>query len=246
MAKKWYPVIDYSKCKECGSCIKKCTHGVYDQKKSPTPVVINPVGCIDQCHGCGNICPVGAITYVGDNTGWNPPHGNSIKEAEACSCCIEKSDKIINVDFLYLDLNTCSRCIATDSALNEALEALNNVFKTLGYQINVNRVNISSIELAEQYQFLSSPTIRVNGKDICLNVKENNCKDCGDLCGSDVDCRVFEYQGIEYNQPPKAMIMEGVLQAIYAPKRASEETVYQLPRNLQHFFNQKENTCCNG
>jgi ferredoxin len=29
--------------------------------------------CVDHCHGCGNKCPVGAITYVGEDTGWTPP-----------------------------------------------------------------------------------------------------------------------------------------------------------------------------
>lgn len=83
MAKMWYPVIDYVKCAECGACIKKCSHGVYDKGKAPSPVVVNPDECVDRCHGCGNLCPVGAITYVGDNTGWTPPNG---KKEESCEC----------------------------------------------------------------------------------------------------------------------------------------------------------------
>ena len=43
------------------------------KKIAPSPIVSNPDGCIDHCHGCGNKCPVGAITYVGDDTGWIPP-----------------------------------------------------------------------------------------------------------------------------------------------------------------------------
>jgi len=75
MAKKWYPVIDYVACIECGTCVKKCSHGVYDNEKESTPVVTNPEECIDHCHGCGNICPKGAITYVGEDTGWVPTNG---------------------------------------------------------------------------------------------------------------------------------------------------------------------------
>lgn len=67
MAKMWYPVIDYSLCKECGACTDKCKHGVYDLTKVPTPVVIQPDNCIDHCHGCGKLCPSGAISYVGDD-----------------------------------------------------------------------------------------------------------------------------------------------------------------------------------
>lgn len=76
MTEKWYPVIDYTECMECGICIEKCTHGVYDVTKAPTPSVKYSEACIDHCHGCGNRCPVGAITYVGDDTGWMPPRDN--------------------------------------------------------------------------------------------------------------------------------------------------------------------------
>jgi NAD-dependent dihydropyrimidine dehydrogenase PreA subunit len=84
MAKSWYPVIDYLACKECGNCVKKCPHGVYNTTKAPTPVVTNPVACVNRCHGCGDLCPQGAITYVGDNSGWAPPHGKIMEPTEAC------------------------------------------------------------------------------------------------------------------------------------------------------------------
>lgn len=85
MASKWYPVIDYVICVECGNCVKKCSHGVYNVEKAPTPVVVNPEECVDHCHGCGDLCPVGAITYVGDDTGWVPPMGTKT-ESQACGC----------------------------------------------------------------------------------------------------------------------------------------------------------------
>lgn len=86
MAKKWYPVVDITSCIECGTCVNNCPHGVYESEKSPSPVVVNPDGCIDRCHKCGNNCPVGAITYVGDNTGWIPPVLNGKSEKQDCAC----------------------------------------------------------------------------------------------------------------------------------------------------------------
>lgn len=80
MAKKWYPVIDYLMCVECGTCVAKCSHGVYDTAKAPSSVVKNPELCVDHCHGCGNRCPVGAITYLGEDTGWTPPNGEQLVE----------------------------------------------------------------------------------------------------------------------------------------------------------------------
>ncbi len=83
MAQTWYPVIDYTECLECGACIQKCTHGVYNKEKALSPVVENLIECIDHCHGCGNLCPAGAITYVGEDTGWTPEKGKSMP---GCGC----------------------------------------------------------------------------------------------------------------------------------------------------------------
>lgn len=79
MAAKWYPVIDYVACVECGICSNFCRHGVYDKSKSPTPVVTNPLECVDHCHGCQKQCPAGAISYVGDD-------GNSGVSGCGCGC----------------------------------------------------------------------------------------------------------------------------------------------------------------
>ncbi|HHU62738.1 MAG TPA: DUF2703 domain-containing protein [Clostridiales bacterium] len=259
MAKTWYPVIDYQQCIECGTCIKKCIHGVYDKAKAPTPVVVSPGSCIDYCHGCGNICPQGAITYAGDDTGWTPPKGKGMTVQLPERCCrsdiadatvattAAAADKQLTIDFLYLDLNTCQRCIATASILDEAVKEMEGVLHTLGYKIIVNKINIVSRQMAEKYRFVSSPTIRINGRDICTEVKENACGDCGDLCGSDVDCRVFVYEGREYEQPPKAMIIDGILKAIYSPQSLSEMPTAQaqgLPKNLETFFEGRQGNCC--
>lgn len=66
MSKKWYPVINFENCIECGACVDKCTHGVYE-KGTNKPNVIYPEGCVEGCHGCQNLCPANAIEYVGDN-----------------------------------------------------------------------------------------------------------------------------------------------------------------------------------
>ena len=66
MSKQWYPVIDPQKCTKCGGCVKMCRNGVYDKSQCPNPVIGNPLGCVQGCHGCGNRCPYGAITYYGD------------------------------------------------------------------------------------------------------------------------------------------------------------------------------------
>ena len=153
---------------------------------------------------------------------------------------VEESKKII-IDFLYLDLDICTRCQGTDEGLDEAIEDVAGVLQLTGIEVVVNKIHINSKEMAIQYKFVSSPTIRVNGKDIQLEVKESLCESCGDLCGDDVDCRVWIYKGKEYNAPPKAMIIDAILHEVYNESKISlnnvyREETYQLPENLRRFF----------
>jgi hypothetical protein len=166
-----------------------------------------------------------------------------------CSCggnCCEPEKKIkkISIDFLYLDLNVCERCQGAEKNLDEAVDEVSGVLKAAGYDITVNKVNITSKELAYKYQFESSPTIRINGRDIALEIKESPCKECGDLCGDNVDCRVWIYEGKEYSQPPKAMIVDAILKSVYGGKSTApvEKGEYVLPENLRSFFDGLEKT----
>ena len=163
----------------------------------------------------------------------------SVPKAESQTPKKETATKKILIDFLYLDLEVCTRCQGTDEVLDEAVADVQQILQAAGASVEINKVNINTADLAIQYQFVSSPTIRINGRDIDVDVKESLCESCGDLCGDSVDCRVWTYQGVEYNQPPKAMIVNALLQAIYgAPVDNSEiqEKPYQLPENLKKFY----------
>ncbi|NTU89723.1 MAG: DUF2703 domain-containing protein [Actinobacteria bacterium] len=267
MAENWYPIIDESTCTECGTCVNFCPHAVYDTTKAPVPVVENPDGCIDQCHGCGNQCPVGAISYANDATGWVPPVFQK-EESETCSCseksaacscsgepavcsCPEESVtsdgddtsvvKIIVVEYLYLDLETCERCMGTDAVLEEVLEVLSPALELAGYGIEYRKIEITTAELAQRHHFLSSPTVRVNGRDICQTVQENECGCCSEISDSNVDCRVFEYEGGSYEVAPKKMLAESILQNVFGtPIEVSSGFDYTLPDNLDRFFSGKD------
>lgn len=134
--------------------------------------------------------------------------------------------------------------------LLEAVNEIEPVLKAAGYAIALNKIEIKNEQQAAQHKFLSSPTIRVNGRDICLEVRENNCGCCSDISGDTTDCRVFVYDGIEYEVPPKAMLINAILKAVYAqsPDLAITEP-YSLPKNLKRFFagkNTKSTNCCGG
>ena len=69
---------------------------------------------------------------------------------------------------MYLDLSICTRCQGTEDSLEEAIEDVAKVLELAGAEVIVNRIHIDSKEKAIQYCFESSPTIRINGKDIQL------------------------------------------------------------------------------
>ncbi|SHM65954.1 protein of unknown function [Caldanaerovirga acetigignens] len=150
--------------------------------------------------------------------------------------------KKIIIDFMYLDLSVCDRCQGTEGSVEEAIDEVKRVLELTGVEVVVNKIHIDSEEKAIQYRFESSPTIRINGKDIQLGTKESLCESCGDLCGDEVDCRVWIYNGKEYNVPPKAMIIDAILREIYGNNESwdNDENIrkqkYELPENLRKFF----------
>ena len=158
-------------------------------------------------------------------------------------CCdapkdTEMEKRRIVIDFLYLDLSVCTRCQGTDSNLDEALAEISKVLEATGVEVVVNKINVTTEELAIQHRFVSSPTIRVNGNDIQMEVKESLCESCGDLCGDEVDCRIWVYQGKDYTVPPKAMIIEAILKEIYGGSKGFSSIMqdYVMPENLRHFY----------
>lgn len=159
------------------------------------------------------------------------------------SCCTPKQEKKkITIDFLYLDLTVCERCQGADKNLDDAISEVSGVLKGAGFEVFVNKVNITSKELAIKHEFLSSPTIRVNGRDIAMEVKETTCKECGDLCGDSVDCRVYTYEGVDYTEPPKELIVNAILKEVYGGNSSccTKKEEYILPLNLEKFFDGRE------
>lgn len=151
--------------------------------------------------------------------------------------------KPVLVEYLYLDLQVCDRCIGTEQVLEEVLSKLSPVLQLAGYTLDYRETKMDTPELARQYQFVSSPTIRVNGRDICFMVQENPCDCCSDISGSIVDCRIYNYEGRGYEVPPQEMLAEAILKAVFGSQNAPccGENEYKLPKNLEVFYDGKNN-----
>jgi NAD-dependent dihydropyrimidine dehydrogenase PreA subunit len=61
--RRWYPVIDYSRCTNCMECIDFCLFGVYGVDKLDRILVDNQDNCKRGCPACSRVCPEHAIIF---------------------------------------------------------------------------------------------------------------------------------------------------------------------------------------
>jgi len=125
----------------------------------------------------------------------------------------------MKVQLLYI--LDCPWCVKTKKLIRESLEEL-------GVEAGLEEILIDSDEKAEKYEFLGSPTVRINGKDIQEEVSKGQCLPCEEIveyeqestdfvkqecrCG----CRIYFYKGNQYPYPPKEMIEEAIMKLISA------------------------------
>lgn len=144
----------------------------------------------------------------------------------------EHGSRTLRIDFLFLDLATCTRCRGTDRSLSEALSVVSGVLWAAGIGVEVNKVHVATEELALAWRFVSSPTIRVDGADIALELRESPCG-----CGDQIACRVWAYHGQEYTEPPAELLVDAILHHVYgAPAAPTPTPQYAVPENLRRFF----------
>ncbi len=160
----------------------------------------------------------------------------------------------LSIEFLYLDRSRCTRCQATDTVLDDAVAEVAADLRAASVVTDVRKVHVQTEEQARQLGLVSSPTIRINGRDIAPDIIESACASCS--CGCEeagVACRVWPYQGKDYDAPPKALIVESIRRAIADPDRWGNDPVPPLrdvPENLQRFFaaapRARDAQCCGG
>jgi NAD-dependent dihydropyrimidine dehydrogenase PreA subunit len=61
--RRWYPVIDYSRCTNCMECIDFCLFGVYGVDRLDRILVENQDNCKRGCPACSRVCPEHAIMF---------------------------------------------------------------------------------------------------------------------------------------------------------------------------------------
>jgi hypothetical protein len=187
--------------------------------------------------------------------------GCNTTQLEGVGCCSpsiqskEKMDrkKFLNVDLLVIDLSTCKRCVPTGDQLRSAIQLLNPVAEALGIELRHHEMVVQTPEEAKEKALMSSPTIRLNGRDIAQDIRESECESCGDLTNNNisVDCREWHYRGKVYSSAPVPLLVEALMGAMLKIDEmppVAPAPLEALPENLQRYFDNKKQTrsigCC--
>jgi len=156
-----------------------------------------------------------------------------------------KKTERVTIDFLYLDLRECDRCKGANEQLDSALPIITQALEASGFEVELRKIHVQSVQQAAALGFVVSPTIRVNNRDIQFDWRETPCDPCSSGCADKISCREWEYGGRWHEVPPKELIIRGVLREVYgrsdraAPVK-SETT--EVPDNLKRFF--AKQACC--
>lgn len=111
----------------------------------------------------------------------------------------------------------CLWCVKTKELIRKTLKELN-------LKAEVEEILIDTEEKAKKHNFVGSPTVKINGKDIQEEVEKARCLPCEELAKLTnkktpfvkeeccvAGCRVYFYKGKQYPYPPKEMIKEAFL-----------------------------------
>jgi hypothetical protein len=159
----------------------------------------------------------------------------------------------VEIDFLYTALEACDRCLETDANLAAALSEVSYISEASGAEVSLRKTLVESESQARSLGLSTSPTIRINGKDIAPESRESNWESCS--CNGAVGCRVWVFRGREYTAAPKAMIVDAILREVYGraplPPSQTTATLSEVPEPPRRFFAgevkegaREETLCC--
>ena len=165
----------------------------------------------------------------------------------------EIGKKVLNVDLLVIDLDLCRRCVPTADQLRTAVDLLTPVAAALGIELRQREIVARTAVEARGLALLSSPTIRLNGRDIAQDILESECESCGDLTAgvASVQCREWRYRGKVYPSAPVPLLVEAIMGALLRIDEmppVAPAPLERLPENLERFFAAKRrmasSPCC--
>lgn len=159
----------------------------------------------------------------------------------------------VEIDFLFINLTSCTRCLGTDANLTVALSELSPILDRTGIEVKLRKILVESERQAERLGLLISPTLRINGKEMVAEHRESRCESC-EACssGGPVGCRLWVYQGREYPEAPVGLIEEAILRTVFGGVVGRKAARHRrMSASLRRFFlgkttegRSKKSSCC--
>ncbi|MBC7354039.1 MAG: DUF2703 domain-containing protein [Thermogutta sp.] len=131
--------------------------------------------------------------------------------------------------------NTCSRCGATEQAVDEAVRLLNQTLKTLGICVVAEKKTLTPAEFSRDP--LQSNRVFIQGRPLedWLGATVGKSPCCS-VCG-DAECRTLTVEGTTYESIPSELIIKaGLLAAaeIVAPQKTQSCCCRAEPPGSSH------------
>ena len=163
----------------------------------------------------------------------------------------EATARKLNIELLVIDLESCERCVPTGEQMRNAIQLIAPAAEAQGIGLTYRETVVQTAEEAKARALLSSPTIRINGRDIDQDIRESECGSCGDLTDNDtsVDCREWHYRGEVYTAAPLPFLVEALMNAMLKLDETppvTPEPLAELPANLQRYFANKKPAAGSG
>jgi hypothetical protein len=159
---------------------------------------------------------------------------------------VESTNETIDVpvvlELFALDSTVCTPCVSAMASMHAAAAALSHELTGDGYVVATRVVLLENTAHATELGISSSPTVRVNGHDIALDVHEGACPTCSSLVGVSIDCRTYEWDGQRFDHPPVPLVVEAVHQHLAAGARrdATPTLAPSHPTSVERFLTARE------
>lgn len=114
------------------------------------------------------------------------------------------------IELFALDTEHCAPCRSAVGDMFRAAAELTRQLDGSSYAVATRVVHLASAEEARRLAVVSSPTVRVNGRDVAWAVQEQRCPSCSELAKTPVECRTYLWQGQWYDHPPVPLIVAAV------------------------------------
>ncbi len=151
------------------------------------------------------------------------------------------------LELFMLDAPSCQPCWSAEISIHAAARTLRRLLDPAQFVVATRVVTLDSADQAHRLGIVSSPTVRVDGHDVALEVEEEPCSSCSDIAGTAIECRTYLWSGRRFDHAPAELIVdaalrrlvEGLPRAVPGPMVASTAAT-----SVDRFLGSSASRCC--